>query len=94
MEMNTRIQVEHPVTEQVIGLDLLKLQIQLAMGERAPQERVQAERPCDRMPHQRRGPENNFRLPGKIESFTFGGYGVRVDTRCYARYQILRSTTR
>ncbi|MDZ7264690.1 MAG: acetyl-CoA carboxylase biotin carboxylase subunit [candidate division KSB1 bacterium] len=92
MEMNTRIQVEHPVTEQVFGLDLLKKQILIAAGEKldslikgfklrghAIECRINAE-----------DPDKNFRPhPGKIESFHVpGGPGVRVDTHAYAQYVI------
>ncbi|HDP98102.1 MAG TPA: acetyl-CoA carboxylase biotin carboxylase subunit [bacterium] len=92
MEMNTRIQVEHPVTEAVYGIDLLKHQILLAAGERidnmmkdfkmrghAIECRINAE-----------DPDKNFRpCPGKIESFHVpGGPGVRVDTHAYAQYVI------
>jgi len=92
MEMNTRIQVEHPVTEVVFGLDLLKQQILLAAGEKlnsvikgyklrghAIECRINAE-----------DPGKNFRpCPGKIESFHIpGGPGVRVDTHAYSQYLI------
>jgi len=92
MEMNTRIQVEHTVTEVVFGMDLLKRQIRLAAGDKidevikdfklrghAIECRINAE-----------NPEVNFRpCPGKIESFhTPGGPGVRVDTHAYAHYVI------
>jgi len=92
MEMNTRIQVEHPVTESVFGLDLLKQQILLAAGERlnsvikgyklrghAIECRINAE-----------DPDKNFRpCPGKIETFHVpGGPGVRVDTHAYSQYLI------
>ncbi len=92
MEMNTRIQVEHPVTEVVFGMDLLKQQILLAAGEKlnsvirgyrlrghAIECRINAE-----------DPDKNFRPnPGKIEIFHVpGGPGVRVDTHAYAQYQI------
>jgi len=92
MEMNTRIQVEHTVTEVVFGMDLLKRQIKLAAGAKieeiiksfklrghAIECRINAE-----------DPDKNFRpSPGKIESFHVpGGPGVRVDTHAYAQYVI------
>lgn len=90
MEMNTRIQVEHPVTEMVYDVDLIRQQILVAMGkevETLPKEptghsiefRINAE-----------DPEHNFRpSPGKIESLHFpGGFGVRVDSHIYQSYVI------
>jgi acetyl-CoA carboxylase, biotin carboxylase subunit len=90
MEMNTRIQVEHPVTEEVIDFDLIKEQIKIAAGEAisgknyipkmwAMECRINAEDPF-----------NDFRpSPGKITSFhTPKGHGVRVDTHAYAGYTI------
>ncbi|WP_316801994.1 acetyl-CoA carboxylase biotin carboxylase subunit [Pedobacter nototheniae] len=90
MEMNTRIQVEHPVTEEVINFDLIKEQIKVAAGipisgknyfpdMHAIECRINAEDPF-----------NNFRpSPGKITNFhSPGGHGVRVDTHVYAGYQI------
>jgi acetyl-CoA carboxylase biotin carboxylase subunit len=90
MEMNTRIQVEHPVTEMVYKVDLVRQQILVAAGEKIetlPQKptghsiefRINAE-----------DPENGFRpSPGKIQSLHFpGGYGVRVDSHVYQSYVI------
>ena len=91
MEMNTRIQVEHPVTEGVYGLDLVKEQIRVARGEKlqinpdfkmrghALECRINAE-----------DPSHDFRpSPGKIKTWHMpGGIGIRVDTHAYAGYMV------
>ena len=90
MEMNTRIQVEHPVTEEVIDHDLIKEQIKVAAGEKitggnrlptmhAMECRINAEDPL-----------NDFRPnPGQIKAFhSPKGHGVRVDTHVYAGYAV------
>jgi acetyl-CoA carboxylase biotin carboxylase subunit len=90
MEMNTRIQVEHPVTELVYNVDLVRQQILVAAGEKvetkpkkpighAIEFRINAEDPA-----------NNFRpSPGKITSLHFpGGFGVRIDSHIYQSYSI------
>ena len=92
MEMNTRLQVEHPVTEMVTGVDLVKEQIRIAAGEKISKEvrelkitghsmecRINAE-----------NPDKNFMpCPGKIEGLNIpGGNGIRVDTAIYQGYTI------
>jgi acetyl-CoA carboxylase biotin carboxylase subunit len=91
MEMNTRIQVEHPVTEQVTGIDLLKLQLRLSAGERlsltqkdvvmsghAIELRINAEDPVTFAPS-----------PGTITAFHVpGGFGVRFDSAAYEQYRV------
>lgn len=90
IEMNTRIQVEHPVTEMVNNLDLIKQQILVAAGERI------ADLPKDPIGHaiefriNAEDPDFNFRpSPGKIEYLHFpGGFGVRIDSHSYNDYII------
>ena len=92
MEMNTRIQVEHPITEMVTGLDLVKEQIRIASGEKmsykqkdikftghALEARINAE-----------NPDKNFMpCPGTIEELHIpGGNGIRVDTALYSGYRV------
>jgi acetyl-CoA carboxylase, biotin carboxylase subunit len=91
MEMNTRIQVEHPVTEQVYGLDLLREQIRLAAGEKL--ERSQdSVRPLAHSIECRINAEDAVTFapsPGKITGYHQpGGYGVRVDTMAYEQYKV------
>lgn len=92
MEMNTRIQVEHPVTEMVTGIDLIKEQIKIAAGEklRIRQEDVQFKGSAIECRINAEDPENDFRpCPGKITALNLpGGPGVRVDTHVYSGYEI------
>ena len=88
IEMNTRIQVEHPVTEMVTGIDLIKEQIRDRRRRAAELHpgRRRHHGPRDRVPGQRRGSRDNFMpSPGKITTFhPPGGPGIRLDTACYA----------
>lgn len=92
MEMNTRIQVEHPVTEEVMGCELIKEQIRVAAGEPLS-EHVLHTNPRGHSIECRinaEDPYNNFApSPGKIELwYTPGGKGVRLDTHAYAGYSV------
>jgi acetyl-CoA carboxylase biotin carboxylase subunit len=93
MEMNTRIQVEHPVTEAVTGMDLIKEQIKIAAGERLylRQEDIKIQGSAIECRINAEDPENNFLpSPGKIDLLNLpGGPGVRVDTHIYPGYEVL-----
>ncbi|MFA6217058.1 MAG: acetyl-CoA carboxylase biotin carboxylase subunit [Candidatus Omnitrophota bacterium] len=92
MEMNTRIQVEHPVTEMVTGIDLIKEQIAVAAGERLrfKQEDIRMKGVAIECRINAEDHENNFMpCPGKIEVLNLpGGPGVRIDTHIYPGYVI------
>jgi len=92
MEMNTRIQVEHPVTEMVTGIDLLREQIKVAFGEKLKikQEDVVIRGAAIECRINAEDPNRNFMpSPGKIEELNLpGGRGVRVDTHIYPGYTI------
>lgn len=92
MEMNTRIQVEHPVTEMATGLDLIKEQINIAAGRRIPlkQEEVKLNGCAIEARIYAEDPDNNFMpSPGKITEYEApGGRGVRLDTHVHAGYTI------
>src|SRR6476660_9767506 len=91
MEMNTRIQVEHPVTEMLTGIDLVKEQIQVAFGTK-----LSVKPPIERRGHviecrvNAEDPARNFQpSPGRIDVFhPPGGPGVRLDTHVYAGYSV------
>lgn len=92
MEMNTRIQVEHPVTEMVTGVDLIKEQIKVASGEKLSltQEEVTFDGWAIECRINAENPEKNFMpSPGRIEMYLPpGGLGVRVDSGAYPGYSI------
>jgi acetyl-CoA carboxylase biotin carboxylase subunit len=90
MEMNTRIQVEHPVTEEVIDFDLIKEQIKIAAGEPITGDSYLPQAHAMECRINAEDPYNNFRpCPGRISSLhTSKGHGVRVDTHVYAGYVI------
>ena len=92
MEMNTRIQVEHPVTELVTGVDLVKQQILIAAGERLTieQNRLGLRGHAMECRINAEDPENDFApSPGTItEFYAPGGPGIRVDTHVYSGYAI------
>jgi acetyl-CoA carboxylase biotin carboxylase subunit len=92
MEMNTRIQVEHPVTEEVYGVDLVKEQIKIAFGEKLSKD-FDDLRPLKHAIEMRinaEDPFNDFRpSPGKIELFYApGGHGIRWDSHVYSGYTV------
>jgi acetyl-CoA carboxylase biotin carboxylase subunit len=92
MEMNTRIQVEHPVTEMVTGFDLVRTQLRIAAGERLPwkQEDVKLKGAAIEVRINAEDPDNDFKpSPGKIDRwFSPGGIGVRLDSHAYAGYSV------
>lgn len=90
MEMNTRIQVEHPVTEEVINFDLIKEQIKVAAGIPISGRNYEPEMHAIECRINAEDPFNNFRpSPGRITNFhSPGGHGVRVDTHVYSGYTI------
>lgn len=92
LEMNTRIQVEHPVTEMVTGVDLIKEQIKIAAGEKLSfnQDDIKSKGWAIECRINAEDPENNFLpSPGKITSYNApGGPGIRLDTHIYQDYEI------
>lgn len=92
MEMNTRIQVEHPVTEMITGLDLIAEQIRIAQGERLQltQDQVILKGHAIECRINAEDPDHNFRpQPGRISGYLPpGGPGVRMDSHVYTDYEI------
>ena len=92
MEMNTRIQVEHPITEMITGIDLVKAQIKIASGQVLPykQEDIKIEGHAIECRINAENPYKNFMpCPGEIKSMHLpGGYGIRIDSAAYQGYKI------
>ena len=90
MEMNTRIQVEHPITEEVINYDLVREQIKVAAGIPISGKNYEPQLHAIECRINAEDPYNDFRpSPGKITNFhTAGGHGIRIDTHVYANYNI------
>jgi len=92
LEMNTRIQVEHPVTEMITGVDLVKEQIRIAKGKEMAyrQDEISAEGHAIECRITAESPENGFRpCPGEIQEWKApSGFGIRLDTHCYAGYLV------
>jgi acetyl-CoA carboxylase biotin carboxylase subunit len=92
MEMNTRVQVEHPVTEEVMGVDIIQEQIRVAAGEKLsiPKSEMEPRGHAIECRINAENPEDNFRpSPGTITTYHVpGGPGVRVDTHLYQGYKV------
>ncbi len=92
IEMNTRIQVEHPVTEELTGIDLIKCQIRIADGDKISykQEDISKKGHCIEFRINAEDPDNNFiPIPGEIKKFIIpGGPGIRIDSGVYQGYKI------
>ncbi len=90
MEMNTRIQVEHPITEEVTDFDLIKEQIKVANGTEVSGRNYYPQLHAIECRINAEDPANDFRpSPGKITNLHFpGGHGVRIDSHVYAGYVI------
>ena len=90
MEMNTRIQVEHPVTEESLGIDLIKEQIAIAAGEKLTLKEADPQWHAIEARINAEDPYHDFRpSPGQISTLHFpGGHGVRVDSHIYQGYVI------
>ncbi len=93
MEMNTRVQVEHPVTEQITGVDIIKEQLRIAAGEEmrhTTQDKIHLRGHAIEFRINAEDPAHNFRPhPGLVSVFNSpGGFGVRVDSHLYSGYRV------
>ncbi len=89
MEMNGRVQVEHPVTEMITGIDIVKWQLRIAAGEKLNIGKVKKNGFAVELRINAEDPDTFLPSPGKIEELVLpGGMGVRVDTHIYAGYKV------
>ena len=92
MEMNTRIQVEHPITESITGIDIVKEQIRIARGEKLPftQNDIKINGHSIECRINAENPNENFRpCPGVIKELHFpGGNGIRMDSAIFTGYEV------
>jgi len=91
IEMNTRLQVEHPVTEAITGIDLVKEQIRIAMGEKLSfdQSDIEFKGHAIECRINAEDPENFTPCPGTITNYHApGGFGIRIDTHIYSNYKV------
>ena len=90
MEMNTRLQVEHPITEEVTNIDFIKEQIRIAQGQKISRKKIKFDGYSIECRINAEDPDKNFKPSGGIITafHSPGGYGVRLDTHCYAGYKV------
>jgi acetyl-CoA carboxylase biotin carboxylase subunit len=92
MEVNTRVQVEHPVTEMITGIDIVKTQIRVAAGEPLPfkQKDIKIDGHAIEVRINAEDPDRNFAPSAGLvqEFFPAGGFGVRLETHCHSGYRI------
>ena len=89
MEMNGRIQVEHPVTEMITGMDIVKWQLRIASGEKLRVKKIKRNGYAIELRINAEDPDTFMPSPGRVEELVLpGGMGVRVDTHLYAGYRV------
>ncbi|MCS7084022.1 MAG: acetyl-CoA carboxylase biotin carboxylase subunit, partial [Aquificaceae bacterium] len=89
MEMNGRLQVEHPVTEMVFGIDIVEWQIRIALGQSLKINNLQPQGCAIECRINAEDPNTFLPSPGKVEELILpGGFGIRVDTHLYCGYEV------